>query len=188
MNVIRRLWERVWHGPRIALPVAELRELAGGDRSATNILHLLEVVLGRALRRRVFALKGVADTGSRLDGMIGRVGGWVTEADAVHACLRTADSRQLPDNVHIEALVPIVGPSDESVVIVAIGRRRLRRLSTGECSLVEAAIGMAVLLMQQAQLRRQVDAAESLAGVVQRMAEAQRLQRSVKSYLDSSRN
>jgi hypothetical protein len=188
MNVVRRLWKRVWRGPRIGRPVAELRELAGGDHSATNILHHLEVVLGRALGRQVFALRGATEASSRLDGMIGRVGGWVTEADAVHAWLRTTDSRQLPDNVHIEALVPIVGPSDKSVAIVAIGRRRLRRLSTGECSLVEAAIAMAMLLMQQEELRRQVDAAESLAGVVQRMAEVQRLQRGVKSYLDSHRN
>lgn len=178
--------------PRIGPWISELRELAGGDPSV-DVARLLEVVLSRALGRQVFVAKIAPDVRSPLASVGGRVGTWVTKARTLDAWFRDADPRQLPHGLdcprrQIEALVPIVIPSDTIVAMVAIGWRRLRRLSRGERSLVEAAIGMAVLLMQQAQLRHQVHAAENLAGVVERVAEAERLQRGIRSYLNASRN
>jgi hypothetical protein len=192
MHALRRWWEQLRRRPRSAPLVAELQELAIVDPSA-DIAHLLEGVLSRALRRQVFMVKIAPDWCRPLSGMGGQVGNWVTKARRIDAWFRDADLQQLPNGLHcprrqIQALVPIMTPSDTVIAMVAIGRKRLRRLSGGECSMVEAAIGMAVLLIQQAQLRQQVNAAKDLGSVAERMAEAQRLQRGISAYLNENRN
>jgi hypothetical protein len=185
-------WARIWRRPAVAPVIAELRDQATGD-SPSDVLTHFERIVGRGLGRHVFmfevtpgGFRGLTDSGYR-------AGIWIARPGGVQAWFRASEASRLPERLssrrhRVEALLPIVGDSAAAVGMVAIGGRFLRRLSSRERSLVEAAVGMAFLLMQQAELQQQVDAAQDVSANAKRVATSQRIRVGIRSYLDSSRN
>jgi hypothetical protein len=176
----------------VAPVLAELRAQATG-RSRTHVPTDFEGIVGRDLRRQVFMFEVTSGGFNRLRGTGYGAGMWIAKREHVKAWFRHFDSGQLAGRLgsardRVEALLPIIGESGEAVCMVAIGRRFLRRLSSRERSLVEAAVGMAVLLMQQAELQQQVETAGDISATVQRIAASHGVRIGLRSYLDSSRN
>jgi hypothetical protein len=155
MGFASTAWARMWRRPAVAPGIAELRDQASG-RSHGDVPTHFERIAAQGLGRHVFlfettpdGFKGLTETGCR-------AGVWIARREHVRACLRGVEPGQLPKCLtlagdRIEALLPIVSDADVVVGMVAVGGRPLRRLSAHERSLVEAAVGMAVLLMQQAE-------------------------------------
>jgi hypothetical protein len=185
-------WARMWRRPAVAPVIAELRDQVSG-RSRGDVPTHFERIVGRGIGRHVFmfeitpdGFRGLTETGCR-------AGVWIAKREHVRTCLRGAEPGQLPKRLtsagdRIEAVLPIIRDGDVVVGMVAIGRRPLRRLSARERSLVEAAVGMAILLMQQAGLRQQVDVAQTVYANVQQIAASHRARIGIWSYLNSRRN
>jgi hypothetical protein len=157
--------------PRSAEVLSELSRLVESDSNRQKIEQGLETILKRSLIRPVVVIPMEArlteeEQASPDDGA------WNTDRRAIVAWLDSrrfapteeaklttlfGGARKAPDR--IAALAPVFSSSGSTLAMVVIGRRRFVPLAEAEQSLIAAAVGMAMLLLEQVRLRGTLDVA-----------------------------
>jgi hypothetical protein len=160
--------------PRTSELLADFSRLVESDGSRPNVERRLEEVLRRSLKRTV----AVIPVNTPPKGETGKLrdhGAWHMDRRTIAAWVEggrrevTGASKlaavfgETPGaSARIAALVPVTSSTGSRLATVVVGKRRFSflPLSDTERSLIAAAVGMATLLLEQAQLRDAIGVAK----------------------------